>query len=83
MAPAFSAARYQSGDEIRAGDRVLWAGSPGRVLIVLGSPEPPEEWSGFAAWLRETYVSGFLVDTEAAGLVFGDEGDEDLILVGR
>jgi len=71
---------YQSGEEIRVGDRVDYAGGPGRVVFVIAtgsfSPEYPEEqWSHLDA--------GFMVETRAYGLILLDEADEDLMLVER
>jgi hypothetical protein len=74
---------YQSGEEIRAGDRVLCAGKPGRVVFVLGSGNLPTPWSENEKWFREKYGTGFMLDTEWAGPVFQHESDEDLQFLGR
>jgi hypothetical protein len=78
----FYATHYRTGEEIRAGDQIAWAGKPGRVLFVLGSPEVHGDASNMN-WFCKEYSEGFLLDTEVAGLVFEDESDEDLEFVGR
>lgn len=75
--------RYQTGDVIRAGDHVVWAGAQGRVLFVLDPPDIPDEWANFAEWAREEYTAGFMLDTAVAGHVFCTTPDEDLELVSR
>ncbi|MGQ0633912.1 MAG: hypothetical protein ACT4QC_04835 [Planctomycetaceae bacterium] len=79
----FFSTRYRSGEEIRAGDRITWAGKPGRVLFVLGRPEVVEGWRDLMAHLSETERQGFAVETELAGVVFEPEADEDLEFCGR
>lgn len=83
MAPNFYATHYRTGEDIRAGDRILWAGKPGIVVFVLGSPDIPAEWADPATWLRKAEAVGFMLDTEVAGLVFQEQSDEDLTLLGR
>lgn len=72
----FYATHYRSGEEIRAGDHVLWAGKPGTVVFVFGCSEVPADWD----WLGE--VEGFMLDTETGGWVFQNESDEDLEFLG-
>ena len=79
----FYATHYRSGEEIRPGDHVSWAGSPGRVLFVLGSACPPEEGVGSTDWYAEEFGEGFMLDVEGVGWVFEDESDEDLDFLGR
>jgi hypothetical protein len=76
----FYATHYRSGEEIRPGDRILWAGSPGAVLFVIGRPGVPAEWGSPEEWLAP---EGFMLETESAGLVFEDESDEDLEFLER
>lgn len=71
---------YSTGEEIRVGDRVAYAGGPGRVVFIVAarsfSPEYPEEQWGYLD-------SGFMVETQAYGPILFDEADEDLVLVER
>jgi hypothetical protein len=77
------ASHYRTGEEILAGDRISWAGSPGRVVFVLGSPGVATEWVPLKDWFAESYPGGFLLDVDAAGLVFHEESEEDLEFVRR
>ena len=81
MTPNFYATHYRTGEEIRAGDHILWAGTPGTVVFVMGSPDIPVEWSAPETWIGK--AAGFMLNTEAAGLVFEEESDEDLSLLRR
>ncbi len=72
--------RYPTGEAIRIGDRVDYAGASGRVLFVIDtrsfSPEhPAEDWSYLGI--------GFMIEAAGYGLVFFEKADEDLVLVGR
>lgn len=75
--------RYHSGEEIRPGDRVTWAGRPGIVLFVMGSNDNPVEWAGWPEWLADMEDGGFMLDVEGVGMVFERDGDEDLEFLGR
>jgi hypothetical protein len=71
---------YLSGDEIRAGDHVEYADSPGQVVFVLGTRSfapgfAEEDWS----YLKR----GFMLDVQGMGLLFQEEADEDLTLIKR
>jgi hypothetical protein len=77
----FHATHCRSGEEIRPGDRILWAGKPGTVLFVLGLPGVPAEWASPKDWLGTD--EGFMLEVDGAGLVFEKESDEDLELLGR
>jgi hypothetical protein len=79
----FYATHYRSGEEIQAGDRISWAGKPGRVVFVLGSSEVPQEWKDTKSWLGKENTAGYMLDIEGVGLVFEDESDEDLEFFGR
>jgi hypothetical protein len=79
----FYSTHYRTGEKIRAGDMISWAGKPGRVLFVLGSLEVPPDWSCMNDWHGKQEAEGFMLDTEVAGLVFECESDEDLEFIGR
>jgi hypothetical protein len=79
----FYSNHYRSGEEIRAGDRISWAGKPGCVRFVLGSSDIPPEWACTKDWLGKEDVEGFMLDNEIAGLVFQYQSDEDLEFIGR
>jgi hypothetical protein len=74
--------KYQSGDEIRKGDRVLFHGEPGEVEFVADPfvKDPEVDWYaqqyGLGAMIKEPkhFGSVFISDTE---------NDEDLVLVSR
>lgn len=83
MTPNFYATHYRTGEVIRVGDRILWADKPGTVVFVLNSPEVPAEWAALATWTGKAYTTGFMLDTEVAGLVFQEESDEDMTLLSR
>ena len=73
--------RYQSGEEIRKGDRITYAGAPGEVEFVAdresGTPETD--------WYITEFGGGAAIITEKFGRVFIDETDsaEDLVFVSR
>lgn len=77
----FHAMHYQTGEEIRPGDRILYAESPGEVLFVIGLPGGPVEWASPEEWLGTS--EGFMLEVESMGLVFLPESDEDLDFVER
>jgi hypothetical protein len=79
----FYATHYQSGEEIRPGDRILWAGSSGKVLFVLDLPGVPPDWASPEDWLGKPDAEGFMLEVEGMGLVFEDESDEDLEFLTR
>jgi hypothetical protein len=79
----FYSTHYRSGEEIRAGDCISWAGKPGCVVFVLGYSDVPVAWVGMPDWLGKEHGEGFLLDTEVAGLVFECESDEDLEFLRR
>lgn len=79
----YHATHYQSGEEIRPGDRNLWAGTPGTVSFVLGLPGVPPDWASPEDWLGEPNAEGFMIEVDGVGLVFEEESDEDLRFLGR
>jgi hypothetical protein len=77
----FYATHYQSGEEIRPGDRILWGGWNGTVLFVLGMPGVPVDFVSPEDWLGTS--EGFMLEVDGAGLVFEKESDKDLEFLGR
>jgi hypothetical protein len=80
---SYYATHYRSGEEIRVGDHIAWAGTPGRVLFVLGSVEVPAEGVGSTDWYAEEFGEGFMLDVAGIGWVFEAESDEDLDFLRR
>jgi hypothetical protein len=73
---------YQSGEEVKGGDRITYHGEPGEVEFVVDNP------TGDAAmdWYVEQFPSGgFMINAKSFGKVFlpGSEIDEDLEFVSR
>ena len=83
MAADFYASHYRTGEEIRAGDRILWAGVPGTVVFVVGSPDAPPEWTYPQEWLEEPEEGGYMLNVVGTGLVFESESDSDLEFLSR
>ena len=79
----FFSTHYHSGEEIRAGDRISWAGKPGHVFFVLGSSDVPQEWTAAKSQFGKENAAGYMLDVEGVGLVFEDESDEDLKFLER
>jgi hypothetical protein len=79
----FRESHYQSGEKICPGDRITWAGRPGRVIFVLGSTENSPVDGDSHEWLAETETGGFMLEVEGVGRVFEHNGDEDLTLEER
>jgi len=71
--------RYQSGEEIRAADRILYASEPGTIDFVT-TPEDSEH-----AWYVEQYGGGCMILVAPFGSLFVDnpQDDEDLEFVSR
>lgn len=81
---SFHATHYRTGEEIRPGDRITWAGVPGCVVFVLNSPGVPDDWADTEDWLGEKDAEGHMLDIEnGVGWVFQYESDEDLVWLGR
>ncbi len=71
--------KYQSGEEVRAGDRIVYADDPGEVEFIADSTTAPDDW-----YVRE-YGGGVMIRTAKMGSVFltTTEDEEDLDLVAR
>lgn len=71
--------QYQSGEEVKAGDRILYAGEPGSIDFV-ALPGEPEH-----AWYVEQFGGGCMILTAQFGSIFTSEpqNDEDLEFVSR
>ena len=69
---------YQSGDEVLAGDRILYAESTGEVEFVVSAAtgDPAMDW-----YLTISPNGGFMIKTLAMGSV--SEAGEDLEFVSR
>jgi hypothetical protein len=75
--------RYQSGEEIKRGDHVLFHGNPAEVELVAVDPNDPEQ-----AWYMQEFEGGVLIlDPTVSGRTFIPKGDlgeyEDLEFVSR
>jgi len=74
--------KYQSGEEIRKGDHVLYHCQPGRIEDVAAEPGDPE-----TDWYIQEYDGGVMLIEEAAVRIFisADQIDEceDLEFVSR
>jgi hypothetical protein len=73
---------YRTGEEIRPGDRILYAGDPGEVEFVVTATtgDPAMDW-----YLEEFPGGGFMINTSKFGRVFLDDPkkNEDLQFVSR
>jgi hypothetical protein len=70
--------KYQSGEEIREGDRVLYHGEPGHVDFVADPLKPNSETD----WYIREYGGGvMLVVPQVFGSVFLDTTEDDVDLV--
>jgi hypothetical protein len=69
--------KYLSGEEIKAGDQVLYGGEPGQIEFVAepGRPQP--------GWDIEQCRVGCMILAPAYGRVFLPEPDEGLDFVSR
>lgn len=75
--------KYQTGEEIKQGDKVLFHGHPGTIELVAGDPNDEES----AHYLRQFGGGVMVLDPSVSGRTFipADQiGDyEDLEFVGR
>jgi hypothetical protein len=71
---------YQSGDEVRRGDRIRYHGEPGEVEFVVTelTGDPQMDW-----YVREFSGGGIMIKASGFGNVFLPEADEHLELVSR
>jgi hypothetical protein len=71
---------YQSGEEVRPGDTIVYAGSPGHVEFVVEAAigDPAIDW-----YLTQSPGGGFMIKIAAMRSVFIDDADEDLDFVSR
>ncbi len=71
--------KYQSGEEIRAGDRILYNSEPG-VIDFVTTPEDPQY-----AWYVEQHGGGCMILVAPFGSLFVNDpqDDEDLEFVSR
>lgn len=74
---------YLSGEEIHAGDQVVFAGVSGRIVFVLGFDDFLPEFVVDKEWFFEEFCQGFMVEQSGGGLIFQQESDEDLKFVRR
>lgn len=72
--------QYQTGDDIRVGDRVRHAGQLARVVAVISRNEYAP---GFSREDWAQYQQGFVVQQDDGQLFMYDQADEDLELVAR
>jgi hypothetical protein len=75
---------YQSGEQVRTGDKIVYGGSPGQVEYVVEVPtgDPAMDWH-----LTHSPNGGIMLKTIAMGFVFLPDDqvadDEDLDFVSR
>ena len=74
--------RYQSGEDVRSGDRITYHGEPGEVefLVTGKTGDSARDW-----YLEKNPEGGFMIKAQNFGSVFltESEPDEDLLLVAR
>ena len=73
---------YQSGEEVKSGDRIIYHGDPGEVEFVIVSltGDPAMDW-----YLEKFPGGGFMINAKGFGSVFLGESDidEDLEFLSR
>jgi hypothetical protein len=71
---------YLTGEEVLAGDRVLYHGEPGEIEFVIAEPtgDPAMDW-----YLTLSPGGGIMISGAGMGACFLDEVDEDLEFVRR
>jgi hypothetical protein len=71
--------KYQSGEEIKAGDHILYNFEPGKIDFV-ATPEDPQY-----AWYVEQHGGGCMILVAPFGSLFvsDPQGDQDLEFVAR
>ena len=75
--------RYLTGEEIHIGDRILHAGEPAEIVLVIGRDEFEGEFAIQKDWYKQKYGRGFMVKGGPGGLVLCNEADEDIQFVAR
>jgi hypothetical protein len=78
-----SVLKYQSGEDIKKGDRILYHGNPAEIEFVASNPGDPQ-----SAWYIQEFGGGVMVlDPMVSGRTFipSDQvpGDEDVEFVSR
>jgi hypothetical protein len=68
--------KYLSGEEVKAGDHVLYAGESGQIEFV-AEPGHPE-----SDWFFQQYGPGCMILAPACGRVF-EQPDDHLVFVSR
>jgi hypothetical protein len=70
--------KYQSGEEIRKGDRVLYFGEPGEIEFVVDSlvGDPAMDW-----YFKECGPGVMVLEPKHFGSVYVHANDEDLAFV--
>jgi hypothetical protein len=65
---------YQSGEEVKSGDRVAYHGEPGEVEFVVVNPtgDPAMDW-----YVEQFPGGGFMINAKGFGKVFLGETDID------
>ncbi|MGA3027595.1 MAG: hypothetical protein ABSF98_22775 [Bryobacteraceae bacterium] len=71
---------YQSGEEIRKGDRVLYDGEPGEIEFVADPANDPDDW-----YVTEYGGGVMVIEPKHFGLLFltTTQDEEDLEFVSR
>ena len=73
---------YQSGEEVKSGDRITYHCEPGEVEFVVASPtgDPAMDW-----YVQQFPGGGFMINAKGFGKVFlgNSDIDEDLKFVAR
>jgi hypothetical protein len=71
--------RYQSGELVMKGDRILYHGEPGEVEFIADAADPDTDW------FVEQFGGGCMITAKGFGRVFLDStaDQEDLELVSR
>ena len=72
--------KYSSGEEIRPGDQIRYGGRTGKVEFMIAGPTGRADLDYY---LQVFPAGGFMLQVEAIGYIFLDEGDEDLELISR
>lgn len=74
---------YLSGEEIRIGDRILFAGESAEIVFVIGRDEFEGDFAKQRDWFKSEYGRGFMLTCQSMGLTMQEEADEDIAFVSR